>query len=358
MNRYGNRTTIKSGTVYYQWPAGPRPVDPATGQTYKVWTRLGKVGQDAQIFEALSRIHRTPRATNINLIIDGYLRSELHKKSPATQKSYLKRAETLRGVFGHMHPESLTAADVVNFVEARAQGTDKVLGAPATANHEKSVLKLAYQWALERGMVSRNVVADVTFTADTSTAARRIKGTNGKSRTDVTNPMLETFLAHAPAWLQCWALLAATTGARVSDVVTWTWDNVSETEIRWTIRKGGEEHAITITPQVRLVLDRCRKLDSKSRYVLVSARGTKCRDRTVNRAWEYLRAKTPAAFELGYWLPHDLRARAIADVTIAAGGDLGAGQRLVKHSRQGTTQRYIPRAVAVEPNVLPGNLLQ
>lgn len=208
--------------------------------------------------------------------------------APSTARIYTRCAGILKEMFAEFRPEQITHGSIVQMQDMWRDRT-------ATANHLLTTLKLIYQWAMDREIVSMNPTLSV----------KRLPA--GKRDRLITWPEYMAIYNCAQDWVQVIMDLCYLTGQRIGDVLKIEYSHLKEDGIFIEQEKTGKKLVIAWTPELRAVVERARtlKYSIKSVKYIVSGRaGTK---RFHSNVWRYFKK---AAKEAG--IPdvtlHDLRA--------------------------------------------------
>jgi integrase len=278
------------------------------------WTRL-----HADLGPALheyARIVAMP-TEGMPALIDKALPHLVAGKAPSTAAQYTYCAGLLRQVFAEFRPEQVRHGDIVQMLDAYGSTA-------TTANRMLTVLKLTFQWALDRELVPANPCVSVKRLA---TASRDRLITAGE---------YAAIYRQAPPWLQCVMDLCYLTGQRIGDVLKIERAHLGPDGILIEQQKTGKKLIVGWSDQLRAVVERCR-LESGGvaamRYLICTRRGTPRAHQNVWRAF-----KTAArAVGIADVTLHDLRAMSGTDAE-RQGIDPTA---LLGHTDRRTTQIYL-----------------
>lgn len=128
--RYRNRSTKESSRL-----------KDAQGKTIK---------PDAPKSEVLAAYERLTKETAFNFtqLIDRYLQSpNFLTKARNTQRDYLTYSTRIKKTFGDMVPETITAAHVRLYMDAKHT-------TPTATNHDKGFISMVFNWGLERALIN------------------------------------------------------------------------------------------------------------------------------------------------------------------------------------------------------------
>ncbi|SHT11435.1 site-specific tyrosine recombinase XerD [Mycobacteroides abscessus subsp. abscessus] len=235
----------------------------------------------------------------------------------STRKQYEYCAVQLKEAFADFYPSQVKHGDVVDMLD---QYGDR----QALANRMLTVLKLVFQWALDRGKVDANPCVSVK---------RYVQ----KPRDRLISPAEYTAIYRAcPPWLQCVMDLCYLTGQRIGDVLKIEHSHLQEVGIYFEQQKTGKRLVVAWTQELRAVVDRAASLLGPSvqgRYLIAGRAGNL---RAHSNVWRVFKDACIQA-EVPDVTLHDLRAMAGTDAE-SQGIDPSA---LLGHSDPRTTKIYL-----------------
>ena len=243
--------------------------------------------------------------------------------APASRRRY---AAAARGI-AVSHLGSTDLASVTPMAVARY--TSGMRATPNAANHALTVLKIAFDWALERGLVLTNPAAS-------------IKRHREAKRTRLLTPAeIDSVRTASGPQLRLIIDLCVHTGQRVGDILALTVDAVRQEGLLVRASKTGKALIVGWTPALSTIVAEAQALPCHER--LLGAAGVAAPlYNTVLKRW--LRACEASGVRDAHI--HDLRAYA-ATVADRQGLDATA---LLGHSSPAVTARYLrdraPRVVA------------
>ncbi len=239
---------------------------------------------------------------------------------PNTLRQYRIAANKLAEIFIEFDPDQVTARDV-------AQMMDALRGTPNMANRMRTVLKMAFDRAVLKGMCDSNPVL----------AAPRHKE---RHRTRyLTDEEFVLIRKHANPVMQVIMDLCYLTGQRVGDVLSIRQGDISPDGIVFRPAKTdseGKKLLIKATDELMAAIAAARALHSgfsTPMYLLAQSNGKKRSYRGVCDLWG--RACELAGVRDAHL--HDLRAKALTDAK-KQGHD---AQSLGAHSTEAMTNRYL-----------------
>src|SRR5690606_9988590 len=162
------------------------------------WTRLGSDLHTALVEYA--RIVALPE-NGMGALIDKALPTLTAKISESTRKQYLFSARRLQDIFAEFRADQVKHGDIVRMLDAFA---DK----PAVGNRLLTVLRLTFQWAMDRELVDQNPCVSV----------KRLP--QGKRDRLISAAEYTAIYKHCAPWLQVVIELCYLTGQRIGDILT------------------------------------------------------------------------------------------------------------------------------------------
>jgi len=278
------------------------------------WQRLGPDLHSALIEYA--RIVAVPE-DGVSALIDKALPHIIKGKAPSTGTQYTHCAALLKDIFAEFKPNQVRHGDVVQMMDAKS-------GTGALANRLLTVLKLTYQWALDRGLVETNPCISVKRLAQIP-----------RDRL-ITAREYGAIYAKAAPWLQCVMDLCYLTGQRIGDVLSIKRTNLGDEGIFFEQQKTGKRLIVGWTPELRTAVERAKKLSgpvADMQYLITTRNG---RLRAHTNVWRSFKDAAESAGVLNVTL-HDLRAMSGTDAEIQ-GND---PTTLLGHTDRRTTQTYL-----------------
>lgn len=287
------------------------------------WQRLATDLHDALLEYA--RIVALPE-DGLAMLIEKALPHITAKVSESTVKQYIYCAHRLQDIFAEFHADQVRHGDIVQMLDAFADQ-------PSVGNRLLTVLKLTYQWAMDRELVAHDPCISV-------------KRLHQKSRDRlISEHEYAAIYKHSAPWLQCVMDLCYLTGQRIGDVLGIERANLGEEGIFFRQQKTGKQLIVGWTPELRAVVERTKKIGGtvKDMTYLITGRGGKLRAHT--NVWRSFKAAAKTAGVENVTL-HDLRAMSGTDAD-RQGKDPTA---LLGHTDQHTTRIYLrdrtPKVVA------------
>lgn len=289
--------TIINGTFYFKAPGvedakrermvGPDGESIRDNEEHLMYSWLAKRTEPKPMSEV----------TTLAEVFNRYVREILPQHAPRTQKDYLKHFVVLRKAFGHMQPDELRPRDVGRFLDVPR---GKIL-----RNRQAGVLSAVYGYAVGRWYVAeRNPCAGVK-----RNEARK----RDRYITDAEYAAL--YALHGPR-MQVAMDLALLTGQRQGDLIGLTWEAVTEEGVLFRQGKTGKRLLVAMSPTLRAVLERARKLkpDIPREYVLRTRKGDPYTGEGFRAIWQ---RKMRKALKLGALASrftfHDVRAKSVSD---------------------------------------------
>jgi len=208
--------------------------------------------------------------------------------------------------------DQITTRDIMRFL-------DQYERTPNMANRTLSVLRLCFDKALRLGATENN-------------PALAVKRYPERKRTRyITDEEVYRLREHATPKMRAIIDLCYFTGQRIGDILSMTWEQVTEDGILITQQKTGHRLMVQMTPDIQAALD---ALKAPRRYV-VTARGKSTPMGYMAARDRFRRLCALAGVEDASL--HDLRAKSLTDLKRQGGNP----QALAGHSLESTTLRYI-----------------
>lgn len=202
-------------------------------------------------------MHAVPdiNTRTVNELFDRYEREGMSSLAARTDRDYRRHLVRLRQEFGSRKVGSVMKSDI----EAFLRGSGSARGA-VQRNKNISVLSAVLCQAMEWGWVTHNVCSGVR------------RNVSKKEKRSLTIEEFEQVRQLAPVRTRPAMDLAMLTRQKQNSVLGLRWDQVDDYVIRFRnpmIRsKTRNKIEIEITPEIRRVLDECRKLSGNSEYVV------------------------------------------------------------------------------------------
>ncbi len=235
----------------------------------------------------------------------------------STKSQYEHCARLLKETFAEFRPDQVTHGSIVQMLDMFSER-------PAIANRMLTVLRLAYQWAMDRELVQHNPTLSV----------KRLP--QSKRERLITQDEFGRIYAKAAPWLQVIMDLCYLTGQRIGDVLKIEYAHLLDDGIFIEQEKTGKRLIVGWTPELRDVVKRAKEMNLRVkslRYLLSGRAGTM---RARQNVWRHFKAAAVAAGVPDVTL-HDLRAMAGTEAD-RQGMDPTA---LLGHTDRRTTQIYL-----------------
>ena len=268
--------------------------------------------------------------TTINDLLDRYIPEHLPTLARRTQIDTLRYVETLRGLWGDVDADKLTARTIGQWMN----------GGPTRGRIQRgkivSVLATVYKYAVGQWfLVDSNPTRDL-----------RMPKANKRTRY-VTDEEFEAVKALCSSRLRAAMDLAYLTGQRQGDILKLRWDHIDVNQRVIHIRQGktGKRFGIAITDALEEVLVRCKRMTPAlpRAYVLRTKEGERYTSegfrtmwqRTIQKAVRLGAIKSPFTF-------HDLRAKSASD-----NADIEDAAKLLGHQNSQMTRSVYDRSVRI-----------
>lgn len=281
------------------------------------WTRLPRTGPSTlkTALEAYAKLYEGPAGGMPNLI-DTALEQMKPSLAASTVKQYEGAARKLKKAFSEFEPGEVQPKDVAAFKVAFAK-------TPNMTNRCVSLLRSAFNYALEHQLVSSNPALGVT------------RHKEAKRTRLISIQEYVAIYAEAGARLQVIMDLLIRTGERINDVLKIRRADLLDEGIRFVQQKTGAKRVVPMTLELDAVVKRAKTLHGNLRALtlLHNRRGKAPDYRTVKLQWEQACRKAGVADAN----LHDLRA-------VAATWAKKQGKNpttLLGHSSPAQTERYL-----------------
>lgn len=276
-----------------------------------------KIGSDLHgALTEYARIVTAPK-DGMQALIDDALPNLTKNVAASTRKQYEYCAAQLQEAFVDFYPNQVRHGDVVELLDGYSDRR-------ALANRMLTVLKLVFQWALDRGRVEANPCVSV-------------KRFVQKPRDRLITPKeYAAIYEGCPPWLQCVMDLCYLTGQRIGDVLKIEDDHLHDEGLYFEQQKTGKRLVVAWTPELRAAVERAQKLraaPTRTPYLLGGRGGNL---RLHSNVWRIFKDAAVRANVPDVTL-HDLRAMAGTDAE-SQGIDPSA---LLGHSDPRTTRIYL-----------------
>lgn len=223
--------------------------------------------------------------------------SDFSDLAPRTQKDYLSTQKNIISVFGAIEPDKIKPEHIRHFMDIRGQKSK------VQANHEHSNMSRVYRWGYERGLVKGNPCTGVR------------KYPKPKRDNYMTDKEYDAIRSHANTAIHIAMEIAYLCAARVSDVLSLKWEQVSEVGIFIQQGKTGVKQIKAWTPRLKKAVDLAKTLfPTKTVFVVCNQYGNKYSYNGFSD--KYREARLKASLELGRHIEgtfHDIKAKGISD---------------------------------------------
>jgi integrase len=264
------------------------------------------------------------RKCTVNQILDRYERECLDSVAPRTKQDYLRHLPVLREWFGKKKARKLKPKHFRKFMAVETGKQQR--------NKQLAILSSALSNAVKRWYIlKRNVVMDVmrhpSKPRDRLVLADEFTGVHA--------------LTYEPIKLVM--ELALATGQRQGDVLAFKWSDIKDGALHLQQTKTGKRLAITVTPDLQKILDRCQSLraqfDSPDDNIVINTRGRAYTSDGFRSCWQRNMRAYVAAGGTRYTF-HDLRAMCATSF-----GTVEEAGRLLGHANPSMTRKVYRRGV-------------
>lgn len=310
------------------------------------WHRLCAIGDgEPAMLRALARHQNAPAARpgSMSALIADWTTGPLQHYAACTRKDYGLMLGNIEAALRDLDVAEITSHDVMDL---RDQWRDK----PRTANKYQALVSVLMAYAIERRLRTDNPCRDVkklrelrrkrlmTHDEQARIGAAAVRGKNGRK-----NANGEMYAA-----LFDFAYLSA---VRARDARSLRWTDVGDDEIliepTKTRHSSGAKIAITITPDIRAVLERAKALGKvKSLFVFHTLKGQPLTASALKTAWR--RARERAGIKDAWF--RDLRPKALSDAK-RQGPSLEKVRDAAGHASVTTTEGYMRGFEVKEANL-------
>ncbi|HBP27891.1 MAG TPA: integrase [Advenella kashmirensis] len=276
------------------------------------WKRIGSTLAEAlREYAALVE----PDANSFPALVDTALPYILKGRADSTKKQYTRCADRAKEVFSEFRPDQITHGHIVRLMDAHSA---------AVSNRLLTVLKLIFQYAMDRELVLSNPALSV-----------QRKETTSRDRL-IADWEYDAVYNACPPWLQIIMDLCYLTGQRIGDILKIERKDLLDDGIFFEQEKTGKRLIVGWTPELRAVVERAKAEHGKvaAFNLLLPARGGAKRQYTT--VWQQF-SNAAARANVPDFRIHDLRAMSGTDAEIQ-GMD---PTKLLGHTDRRTTQIYL-----------------
>jgi integrase len=249
------------------------------------------------------------------------------KRSERTREDEARALDRLKGVFGHMLPDTVTAQALYKYQDTRRSKDGKPV--PVAARHEVVLLGHVFSKAIRWGIASTNPVRGMDF------------GERAAKRAQVPIEQVEALKAAAGERLSVAIDLAVSTGQRRGDLLALRRDQLTDQGIVFKQSKTGAGVLIEWSEDLRAIVDRAKQLAPQvpGEYLIRTRRGRPYSAAGFSAIWQRVMAKHVKAGGMRFSF-HDLR-------SVSADGAATAeeAQARLGHASVQTTRRHYLRGV-------------
>ncbi len=306
-NRHLPRNMVKRGPSYYFVHCGK-------------YTNLGRDYPKALIQYA-GMVGERPEVRTVADMLAAYIESGRARFTPATVTGYLRSAELLSAVFGHMPIDAVQRSDVYRYV---------VEGGTVQTNRDRALLSAAYTFAANIG----------AFKGENPAKGLQKRNTEKPRKRYVTDDELATLIANSSERVACIIRFLYLTGMRPSDAFALRLSDFDEQGFLFTASKTGRDSGLSWSDDLRAVVLDARLLFRRFGrvYLFESLPKGKHQRRGAGQytvsGFRALFKRAAVKAKLSNIRPYDLRKKAASDV------DEHHAVKLLGHSDPKTTRRH------------------
>ena len=233
------------------------------------------------------------------------------QRSPKTQFEYARCLKNLYPAFKEFQLEEIKPKHIREYLDKRS--------AKVSANREKAVLSLIFNWARGKGIT------------DVPNPCLGIEGNEERSRERyVTDEEYLSVWEKAVPELQDAMDLAYLTGQRMSDVLKMTRQDIKEGCLWVRQNKTGVRLGIRLEGQLQIVVERILARPRAIPTMLLVS-GNDGQKLSINQVWVRFHSALVSS-GCPHWQFRDIRAKSATDA-----GNIAHAQRLLGHSTEATT---------------------
>ncbi len=259
---------------------------------------------------------------NVDQLLTKYETEVVPKHSLNTQKDYAWHIARLKKVFGLVDVKELKPRDVGMFLD--------VPEGKISRNRSISVLSAAYSKAVGRWWL-----------ADVNPCLKVERNESHARDRYITDNEFDAMRDIQPERMQIAMDLALLTSQRQGDLLNLTWAHVLPDGIYFRQGKTGKRLIITLTPELKEILTRSRKMNTgyARLYLVRNSDGEKYTSEGFRANWQrYMRiALQRGLFKLRFTF-HDIRAKCVSDTK-----DLQEASHRAGHQNMGITRSVYDR---------------
>ncbi|VVE30874.1 integrase [Pandoraea eparura] len=295
-----------------------------TQQTPRKWIPLGQDYQQALIeWAKIEGRDLSPELSTLTTIYAHYKRDVYPSKSPATQRDNDRESAKLLLVFGDSAIDSITPADVQQYMEARG-ATAKV-----RANREKALLSHVWNFARAKGYT----------TLPNPCAGIKNHRERGRDKY-VSDSEYKAVWQQADQALRDAMDLAYLTGQRPSDVLKLSMTDIQDGTLAIKQAKTGTKLRILIEGELAALIERIKAREQKTKglRLVQDENGRHLTYWQLANRFEEARAAAKVTFQF-----RDIRAKAATDV-----GGLDSAQQLLGHASRAMSEHYVKKVAGTK----------
>jgi integrase len=273
------------------------------------WSDLGSdVTKALSAYRSLESTQ--PLSESVSYLIDEFLGTY---PQGTTLINYKSRAKRLKKVFGHLHPDAITSADIGKYLDNHPY--------PYAANFEIRLLTLVYKRAVRHGKAKYNPCIGVEML--------KLK----KRDKLISDAEWRVVYEAMPEWIQCMMDIGYITSLREGDLLALKDEDAVRADVVQI--KTGNKQRYQLTQVLEDAIARARAVKRvPSEWLFPNDEGRRLTPNAFRQHWHRYKKDLPVSdFHF-----HDIRARSLTDADSEEGMN---PQHLAGHDDPRTTKGYI-----------------
>lgn len=297
----------KHGAYYHQ---APRPS--------RKWTCLGADYTKAlRLHAELEAEHLVAAAGTVGAMLKRYEQEQVPKLAEKTQIDYRRYIQKLHAIFGVARLDQIKPHHIAKYLDTHPH--------PTTANREIATLSTAFNHAKRWGMTDTNPCQGISRNKEKA-RERYLEDWELQALMIASGPQLRAIIE-----------VGYLTALRKSDLLRLTLADIDGDVLHARVGKTNKRIRIGISPALHNALERAKRAprDVRSTTLLANSHGQPYTVTGFDSVWKAV-VRRSGLEDVHF---HDIRAKALTDVTREKGRD--AAQALAAHSIGETTETYV-----------------